>query len=100
MTFPNSITAELRQPAIAQTPQPVTIVRPSKKETGPQAVLSLFIGLPLAGLIVWAAFLGVGNQLLHSDINYLQSLLLVIGVRTLKGGAFYHQWTRKNPVDK
>ena len=100
MTFPNSITAELRQPAIAQTPQPVTIIRPPAKEQLPQSLANLIFGLPLAGLIVWAAFLGVGNQLLHSDINYLQSLLLVIGVRTLKGGAFYRQWTRKNPADK
>jgi hypothetical protein len=84
----------------AAQPQPVTIVRPPAKELGPQAVLNLFIGLPLAGLIVWAAFLGVGNELLHADISYWQSLLLVIGVRTLKGGAFYKQWTRKNPQDR
>jgi len=85
---------------IAQHPQPVTIVRPPAKDLGPQARVDLFIGLPLAGLIVWAAFLGVGNQLLHSDISYWQSLLLVIGVRTLNGGAFYKYWTRKNPADK
>jgi hypothetical protein len=84
----------------APAPQLVTIVRPPAKETTPQGVANLFIGVPLAGLIVWAAFLGVGNELLHSDISYWQSLLLVIGFRTLKGGAFYRQWTRKNPADK
>ena len=82
------------------TPLEVTIVRPANKEVLPQAVLNLFVGVPLAGLLVWATFLGVGNQLLHADINYWQSLLLVIGVRTLKGGAFYRNWTRKNSADK
>jgi len=82
------------------TPLEVTIVRPANKEVLPQAVLNLFVGVPLAGLLVWATFLGVGNQLLHADINYWQSLLLVIGVRALKGGAFYRNWTRKNPAEK
>lgn len=84
------------------TPSPleVIVVRPQSKELLSQQMAGLFIGLPLAGLLVWAMFLGVGNQLLHSDINYWQSLLLVIGVRVLKGGAFFRQWTRKHPLDK
>lgn len=85
---------------LTTSPLEVTVVRPKTSETMPTSLVNLFIMTPIAGLIVWAAFLGVGNQLFHSDINYWQSLLLVVGFRFLRGGTDWTAWTRKNPADK
>lgn len=94
------MTINAQVPASTPAPWPVVIVRPKREETLPLTLANLFLVMPLVGLIVWATFLGVGNELFHSDIDYWQSLLLVVGVRYLRGGANHLLWTRKNPADK
>lgn len=80
-------------------PLEVSIVRPKRSETLPLTMANLFIMTPIIALIVWATFLGVGNELLHSDVDYWQALLLTVGIRYLRGGTPHVLWTRKNPED-
>ena len=84
----------------APTPQPVTIVRPSAKETRASTLAMFFIGLPFFALTLWAAFLGVGNDLFNVDLSYWQCLLLMLGYRALRAGNAINLFTSKNPADK
>ncbi|MDR6794353.1 hypothetical protein J2X12_002910 [Pseudarthrobacter oxydans] len=82
------------------SPLEVILVRPKASETGPTSAAFLFIGFPLFALLLWAAFLGVGNDLFNVELSYWQCLLLMLGWKALNITNALNLWTRKNPADK
>ncbi|MBT2587965.1 hypothetical protein [Arthrobacter sp. ISL-95] len=78
---------------------PVSIVRPSRKETAPGTLVAFFVALPLFALLLWAAFLGVANDLFNVELTYWQCLLLILGWKALNFGNPTNLFTSKHPDD-
>lgn len=78
----------------------VEIIRPARKDTMQGTLAAFFFGVPLFALLLWAAFLGVANDIFNVELTYWQCLLLILGWKALNFGNSVNLFTSKHPDDK